>query len=102
MGSAESCSTLLVNGTDIAWSLSSFLGGISPLGEAAIFLAKKTKPAIELLEPDHYRNCCKRIADDIIELEPRDAVRRPNLTDRGSDVFVEPVSCVCVKPIPLP
>ena len=56
MGSAGSFSTPLMKAlTFPAWSLSSFLGGISPLGEAAIFLAKKTKPAIELLEPDHYR-----------------------------------------------
>jgi hypothetical protein len=46
-----------------AWFLLSFLGGISPLGEPALALAKKTKPAPRLLEPAHYRNRWKGIPD---------------------------------------
>jgi hypothetical protein len=47
------------------WYLSSFLGGVSPLGEAAIYLAKKIPPDDELLQPVHYRQRWQGIPDEI-------------------------------------
>jgi hypothetical protein len=66
MGSAGSFSTPLMKAlTFPIWSLSSLLPGLSTLGEAAIFLAKKTSPDTELLEPVHYRERWKGIPDRI-------------------------------------
>jgi hypothetical protein len=41
------------------------LGGVSPLGEAAIYLAKKIPPDDELRQPIHYRQRWQGIPDEI-------------------------------------
>ena len=66
MGSAGSFSTPLMKALSFpVWYLSSFLGGMSPLGEAAIYLAKKIPPDDELLQPVHYRQRWQGIPDEI-------------------------------------
>jgi hypothetical protein len=66
MGSAGSFSTPLMNViTSPIWAASKLLGGISPLGECAIFLAKKETPDIDLQEPVHYRDRWKGVPDTI-------------------------------------
>ena len=47
------------------WGLSTLLGGISTLGECAVFLARKATPDAELSLPTHYRSRWKGIPDRI-------------------------------------
>ena len=47
------------------WGPSIFLQGASPLGETAIFLAKKTEPDLSLKMPIHYQKRWKGIPDRI-------------------------------------
>ena len=48
-----------------AWATMSFLGGLSPLGEAAIFLARRSAPDEKLKLPQHYENRWQGIPDRI-------------------------------------
>jgi SAM-dependent methyltransferase len=66
MGSAGSFSTTVMKAlTFPIWSLSASLGGMSTLGESAIFLARRAAPDAELALPTHYRNRWKGIPDQI-------------------------------------
>src|SRR5262245_58527075 len=65
-GSAGSFSTPLMKIiTAPAWMLARFLPGLSPLGECAIYLARKVKPDTELKQPLHYRQRWQGIPDNI-------------------------------------
>ncbi len=65
-GSAGSFSTPYMKAlTFPIWALASLLNGISPLGECAIFLARKTAPDENLKLPTHYEKLWKEIPDRI-------------------------------------
>ena|SRR5882724_8821581 len=65
-GSAGSFSTPYMKAlTFPIWSIASLLDGISPMGECAIFLAKKTAPDAALKLPTHYEKRWKGVPDRI-------------------------------------
>lgn len=65
-GSAGSFSTPYMKAlTFPVWALASLLNGISPLGECAIFLARRTAPDESLKLPTHYQNRWKGMPDRV-------------------------------------